>query len=405
MKPSPGDSERRILIFAPLGNDARNAGEVLSKEDCVHRTCPSVSDLVREARAGAAMLVLTQECLSKSGFHELLELLRSQPPWSDLPLLLIGSQEHSKGRYLLVRTLENSGNVTLLERPLTVETLSNAVRVAWRARQRQYQVRDLIQQREAAGAALRTAQEDLRRHADALEERVQDRTLRLQEKIAELEAFSYSVSHDLRSPLRALQGYAHVLIEDYEPKLDECGKDYLQRIAKAAIRLDLLTQDVLAYSRVASNQITIAPVSLDKLVADIVEQYPSFKALSACISVQRPLGDVLGHEASLTQCLSNLLANAIKFVAPAVQPAINVWSEHNCSHIKLLVRDNGIGIPPEYHARIFNIFERVHKDKRYDGSGIGLAIVRKATERMGGEIGLESQLGAGSTFWLKLKKA
>ena len=398
-------SERRVLIFAPLGNDARNAADVLGSGGFPHCVCPSLGHLVAEARLGAAALIITQECISRSGFAELLELLGSQPPWSDVPLLLIGSQEHSRGRYLLVQTLENSGNVTLLERPLTVETLNNSVRVAWRARQRQYQVRQLIEEREAAERALRAAQGDLRQHADELEQRVQDRTARLQEKVAELEAFSYSVSHDLRSPLRALQAYSHVLLDEYEPKLDDAGKNYLRRISKAAIRLDQLTQDVLAYSRIAANAISIAPISLDKLVTDIIEQYPSFQALSSCISVDRPLGDVLGHEASLTQCLSNLIGNAVKFVPPGVQPAVRLWTEQNCAFVRVLIRDNGIGIPSEYHERIFKIFERVHADKRYEGSGIGLAIVRKAAERMGGEVGVDSQLGVGSTFWIKLRKA
>ena len=396
--------ERRVLVFAPLGNDARNAADVLTQAGFPPRVCPTISELVAEAQAGAAALIITQECLSRNSFYELLDLLRSQPPWSDLPLLLIGSAEHSKGRYLLVQTLENSGNVTLLERPLTVETLTNAVRVAWRARRRQYQVRDLIRQREAAQAALQQAQEGLRRYAEDLEHRVQDRTAKLQEKIAELESFSYSVSHDLRSPLRALQAYAHVLIEEYEPTLDETAKGYLSRISKAALRLDQLTQDVLAYSRIANNQITMRSVSLDRLVADIVEQYPTFQSLADSFSIRYPLGEVMGHEGSLTQCMSNLLGNAVKFVAPGVKPAVTVWSEVNCSYLKCLVRDNGIGIAPEYHSRIFNIFERVHTDKRYDGSGIGLAIVRKAVERMGGQVGLDSRLGAGSTFWLTLKQ-
>lgn len=404
MKRYAADSEHRVLIFAPLGNDARNSADVLAEAGFPHHICASIAELVREARVGAAALILTQECLTKSGFDELLDLFRSQPQWSDLPLLLIGNHEHSKGRHLLVQTLENSGNVTLLESPLTVETLVNALRVAWRARQRQYQVRRLIQEREAAELALRSAQAELRRYAEDLELHVRDRTNKLQEKVAELEAFSYSVSHDLRAPLRALQAYASVLMEEHEPKLDAQGKYCLERISKAAIRLDQLTQDVLAYSRVARNEITVAPVDLDRLVTEIVEQYPSFQSFAKCISVSRPLHPVLGHEASLTQCLSNLLGNALKFVAPGVTPAVELWTENNCSFVKILVRDNGIGIPADAHARIFRIFERAHNDKRYDGSGIGLAIVRKATERMGGEIGLESAPGAGSTFWLKLKK-
>jgi PAS domain S-box-containing protein len=250
---------------------------------------------------------------------------------------------------------------------------------------------------------LRDSREKLRSHADELELRVRDRTAKLQETISELEAFSYSVSHDLRAPLRAMQGYSQFLAEDYADKLDETGKDYVRRISTAATRLDKLIQDILTYSRVARAEIESKPVDLGKLITEVIQSYVSFQR--AHIQIRRPLLTVMGHEGSLTQSISNLLGNAIKFVPQNRKPEVNIWTEMRGNNVRLCFQDNGIGIGPEYQRRIFDMFEQAHFTQNYEGTGIGLAIVKKAAERMGGEVGVESELGKGSTFWMELPRA
>jgi PAS domain S-box-containing protein len=247
-------------------------------------------------------------------------------------------------------------------------------------------------------------EEELRKTQDMLEARVAKRTAKLREAISEMEAFSYSVSHDLRAPLRTMQGYAQALIEDCGDKLGVIGSDYLHRISKAAVRLDKLTQDLLTYSRLSRAEIEVESVDLEVLLTELIQQYPPFQRPAADIRIERPLLTVLAHEPSLAQCLSNLLGNAVKFVAPGVRPRIRIWTEAMNSSVRIWIVDNGIGIPEDFKDRIFGMFERLHVNKDYEGTGIGLALVRKAAERMGGQVGVESSPGDGSHFWLQLPK-
>jgi PAS domain S-box-containing protein len=284
----------------------------------------------------------------------------------------------------------------------------------------QCNIRD-ITKRKRTEDALRQAKVRLDNQAIELERLVAERTAQLGETVRELQAFSYSMSHDMRAPLRAMQGYAQRLLDDYGGKLDEQGVNHLQRIMRSAVRLDRLIHDVLSYSKILHAKAPREPVDLDKLVRDLSEPYVDGQP-PAEIQIQGTLPTVLGNEAFLMQCFSNLLSNAIKFVAPGIQPRVRIWVEEATlteankenkeaipslpplSSVKIFIQDNGIGIAPENHARIFGMFERIHPETAYDGTGIGLTIVRKAVERMGAQIGFDSQLGKGSKFWIQLAK-
>ena len=174
---------------------------------------------------------------------------------------------------------------------------------------------------------------------------------------------------------------------------------------RSAVRLDRLIQDVLSYTRIIHSPVPMEPVDLDRLVRDIIETYPNGQPIKPQISIKGTLPRVMGNEALLTQCVSNLLNNGAKFVSPGTTPRLEISAEAmDESKIRVSFKDNGIGIAPENHERIFRLLERIHPASEYEGTGIGLTIVRKAIERMGAQVGFESKLGKGSNFWIQLKK-
>ncbi|HEY0549394.1 MAG TPA: PAS domain-containing sensor histidine kinase [Verrucomicrobiae bacterium] len=240
-------------------------------------------------------------------------------------------------------------------------------------------------------------------HEKHLEETVADRTSQLRNMVGELESFSYSIVHDMRAPLRAMQSFARILEEECGPQISPEGKDYIRRIVTSADRLDRLIQDVLSYSRASRADLPLTPVCVGKLLRNILESYPNLQPPNVDVQVQGEFPVVLGNEAALTQCVSNVLTNAAKFVAPGIQPHIRVWAETDGKRARIFFQDNGIGIENSAHEKIFGIFQRASRG--YEGTGIGLAIVKKAIERMKGTVGLQSQPGRGSTFWLELIRA
>jgi len=263
-----------------------------------------------------------------------------------------------------------------------------------------------ITDRKLSEQALLSAKNEIGRHALELEQVVAARTAELRDTIGELEGFSYSVSHDMRAPLRAMQSYASFLVDEYAGKLDEKGINYLHQIMRSTVRLDQLIQDVLSYTRVLHSKLPMEDVDLDRLVRDIVETFPNGLPIQPEIRVIGALPRVIGNVALLGQVVSNLLSNGAKFVAAGTAPLLEISAEvMGDDFVRVWFKDNGIGIAPENHKRIFRLFERIHPITEYKGTGIGLTIARKASERMGAEVGFESRLGVGSSFWIQLKKA
>lgn len=277
-----------------------------------------------------------------------------------------------------------------------------------------------------------------------LERTVQERTTKLQEMVDELEHFSYTITHDMRAPLRAMQGFTGIIEEnlgaDASPVITEC----LQRVSDSARRMDRLITDALSYSKAVKQELALTPIDAEQLLHGIIHSYPALQPPRALIYIETSLPKVLANEAGLTQCFSNLLGNAVKFVAPGQTPLVRVRAEllpgysdgpgvsihgtatppaktgvpgngstpvldHDSEKadahpvVRIWFEDNGIGIPLAAQPRIFQMFQRASKG--YEGTGVGLALVRKVVARMGGRVGFLSEPGAGSRFWLDLRVA
>jgi two-component system, chemotaxis family, CheB/CheR fusion protein len=259
--------------------------------------------------------------------------------------------------------------------------------------------RQEIEQRKLTETALQKAK-------DELERRVNERTASLLETTDQLETFCYSVSHDLRSPLRAQQSFAQILLEDYKDDLDGRALSFVTRILNSAERLDQLVQDLLTFSRLSRVELQFQNVNLAKVVQEVlIANGEDFQRRKALITVGR-LHSVFAYEPTLHLVVTNLLTNAVKFTKPGGKaPCVKIWSEQQDGRVRVWVEDNGIGIDPKAFTKIFGIFQRLHPGDEYPGTGIGLAIVQKGIERMGGTVGVESHPGKGSRFWIELAVA
>ena len=385
-------SGQKVLLLAPTGNDGRITARFLSEHDHLVEVCGDMAEVCAEAENGCDMILLAEETLNAGSISLLTAMLSRQPAWSDIPITIITSSgEASQDRLRRLAALGSGGNVGLLERPFRRGTLLSTVDVALRSRLRQYQIRELL--------------EEVKKSQATLEGLVKARTSELTEANAQLETLVYSIAHDLRAPLRSMQAFSRMLLEDYAPKLDETAQYYAQRIVHSAETMDTLVLDLLAYGRIARAEIKLEAIDPESAWQIAVGQHEQdIMDRRAIVLGIPPFVPVLAHAATLVQVLANLLGNALKFVASGTPPQIRFSCRQTGGTVLLMVEDNGIGIAPEYHEKIFRVFERLESDNK--GTGIGLSIVRKGIERMGGKVGIESgPPRIGSLFWIELPAA
>ncbi|HKU16530.1 MAG TPA: ATP-binding protein [Steroidobacteraceae bacterium] len=283
------------------------------------------------------------------------------------------------------------------------------LREAWIQSESHQLTRKLVatnEQLQAANVELRLSEARYRELATALEQRVSERTIELKRAYDELEGFSYAVAHDLKAPLRAINGFAHLFEAEMEGKLTPQAREHLTRIRNGSVRMATLIDDLLAYSHIDRRGLQSSVVALPELIDSVVLQHADevqrrHVELSMHVDPLRLRIDAEG----LLLALRNLFENALKYTRERQHPHIQVLARRNDLGVLLSIADNGIGFEMQYHDHIFKIFQRLHRDDQYPGTGIGLALVRKAVERIGGRVWAQSSPGEGATFNIQLPKS
>ena len=361
-------SEMRVLILAPIGRDATLLAQTVETLDLESTIVPDANALVKEVSEGVGVSIVADEAISPRQIHELTSWLAAEPTWSDPPFIVLTPRGQTMP-YSHQRAQEFStlGNFTLIERPVRPETIQSAVRAALRGRMRQYEIRS---RQEAL----------LRANAD-------------------LEQFAHSASHDLKEPLRNIRIFTELLQREYGKALDQRGAGFLEMVAASALRMDHLLADLLAYAQASSipdalPEATPARNALDAALGNLAATIQETNA--DIITADMP--SVRMRESHLQQLFQNLLANAIKYRRETGSPRVCVTSKRAGEFWLFSVGDNGIGIAPEHREKIFGIFQRLHTNAQYAGTGMGLAICQRIVERYRGRIWVESEPGQGSKF-------
>jgi signal transduction histidine kinase len=282
-------------------------------------------------------------------------------------------------------------------------------REAWIQNESQLLTRKLVatnEQLQSANVELRLSEARYRELATALEQRVSERTNELKRAYDELEGFSYAVAHDLKAPLRAINGFAHLFEAEMDGQLSAQAREHLSRIRNGSLRMATLIDDLLAYSHIDRRGLQSSLIALPELIDSVLLQYADeVQRRHVELSVQVEAVKLRVDAEGLLLALRNLFENSLKYTRDRQRPLIRVLAQRNDLGVVLSIADNGIGFEMEYHDHIFKIFQRLHRDDQYPGTGIGLALVRKAVERIGGQVWAQSRPGEGATFNIQLPKS
>ena len=362
-----------ILIVDDKPENLRPLFEALGREGYELRQSLSGQQALQVVQLDPPDLILLDISMPELDGYEVCRRLKAQPQTRDIPVIFLGALDESLDQAKAFKV----GGADYVTQPFQIAEVLARVKHQIRLQQLQSVNRQQQQQLEA----------------------VKD----------ELKLFTSSVSHDLRSPLRGLQGLSKALLEDYGHQLDELGTTYLQRIEATAISMDQLLNALIAYSRIDRTEIVIEPVSLEAVVSSAMQSLQAeLERKQAYVEVQPDLPEVMGYSPVLEQIATNLLDNACKYVAPGDRPHIKIeahLSEPNSAeptYVCWSFQDNGIGISPADQTKIFQPFTRLHGVETYPGSGFGLATVQRGVTRLGGTCGVESSEQQGSRFWVRL---
>jgi PAS domain S-box-containing protein len=235
-----------------------------------------------------------------------------------------------------------------------------------------------------------------------LEQKVNQRTSDLTLANEDLESFSYSISHDLRAPLRAIEGFSQALLEDHQKNLDAEGKRLLKSVSRNALRMAQLIDNLLAFSRIGRKNLIQQKVTMNPLVKSVVAELLSVEPKRSVATDIKSLTDAQGDSAMIRQVWTNLLSNALKFTRRQPEPHIEVGCSEENGQLVYYVRDNGAGFDMQFADKLFGVFQRLHEPEEFEGTGVGLAIVQRIVRKHGGRVWAESRVNQGATFYFSL---
>jgi len=363
----------KILLVDDRPENLMSLHELIRQPDRELHSAASGNDALRLLLKHEFAVVLLDVEMPGMDGYETAMLMRGAERTRLVPIIFVTAGDRTEERTF--RGYE-SGAVDFLYKPLNPHTLKCKVDVFVQLYRKS---RDL----EAANEQLRLA------------------TVLLRDKVTDLEDVNRTLSHDLRAPLRSIQGFSRALAESLEGRLDDETAGHLERVLKAGARMQAMLDDLYRLLKLSGTEASSAPIDTASLVRDVIENLKADIEASGVKIIYGGLPSVRGNRTLVAQILQNLIANAVKFRRDA-EPRVEIAAESRGESWRFSVRDNGIGIPPEDHERMFQLFQR--RDSSTPGTGVGLALCKRAVEKLGGRIWIESQPNAGSTFYFTLPK-
>jgi len=361
--------------------------ELLAKPDRKLLTADNGKDALKIALDKDVDLLLLDVQMPEMDGFEVAQILQSNKKTKDIPIIFVSATKKEHGSIL--KGFEE-GAIDYLFKPLNPELTKAKVSVLLKI---QRQRRELLEK----NRSLEQADIQIKKLNAELEEHIGQ----LKALNHELEAFSYSVSHDLRAPLRAVTGYSRIFEEDYSPRLDDEGRRLLKKIQHNAGKMSHLIDDLLQFSKLGRKEVMKSEIDMEDLVRKISEEHNHGHAKKAEIIIHGMI-PAKADPALITQVWVNLISNAIKYSANSENPRIEIGSEQKGKEIRYYIKDNGAGFDMNYAGKLFGVFQRLHDEKEFEGTGIGLAIVQRIISRHGGTVKAEGKVNEGATFYFTL---